>query len=455
MNTNHPRGETAHGRDPFRIRARGSTPWREIMAGATSFATMAFVIIVNPAIMAGSGMDRVDLTMATALAAMMGSLVVGLLSNLPLVAAPAMGSNVIFAAVLVRQLGIPWQAGLAMVFVTGALFLVLSLTGMRERVFHAVPPALRVGIQAGIGGIIILVALRNAGVVIGTPGLLLRLAPLGNPGVLVSIAGILVTSLLMIRGVPGALLVSIVALTAIGTVVPDGHGGHLTHLPQRFMAWPHWPRTTAFQLNFTYLWTHLLLCLPLMVYFFCSEFFSTLGTLITATAAVQRHGTTPDAPLQNGNRVFGADAVASMAGALVGTAVVTVFVESVTGIEAGGRTGFTAVVAAILFALSLFLWPVLVAIPAFATAPAMVMIGILMMQGLAQADLSRFEHAVPTFATMAGAILTANLVNGLALGIFSFLVVETGQGRVRAVSPIIWGLAAIFIGFYTMTLRFG
>jgi AGZA family xanthine/uracil permease-like MFS transporter len=430
------------GRFPFAIAARGSTVAREGLAGLTTFATMAFILVVNPIIMAGAGMPRADLTIATALTAAATSLLVAFLSDQPLVAAPVMGSNVVFASVLVGEMGLPWQAGLAMVFLTGALFLALSLSRFRQRAIDALPPALRIGIQGSVGVVILLVALRSAHVVVTTPHW--RIGAILTPAAGLALAGMGLLALLLRARIPGSLLVSILLLALAGLFVPGGHGAMLTRRPAEVLAWPRWPAGTAFQPDFGFVARHLLLCLPLMLYFFCSEFFSTLGSLVGATGML-RGG-------EGRSRVFVADALGTMIGALLGTAVVTVYVESAAGIQAGGRTGLTAVVAAGLFLLALFVGPLLDAIPAEATAPAMVFVSLLMFRSLHRLDRTP-DAIAPAAAAMLVTLVTANLVDGIAAGVFGYLAVELLRGRAGRVALPMWAMLLMFVPYYLMQIK--
>lgn len=433
----------------FALTERGTTPGRELLAGFTTFAAMAYILAVNPAIMAAAGMDRADLVVATGLASLFGCVLIGLLSNLPLAAAPAMGSNIVFAYVLVRQMGIPWQAGLAIVVVTGVVFLLLSLSRLRARVARDVPEVLKVAIQASVGMLIVFIALRGAGFVVAQPGTLVKMGSLASPPVLLTLLGILLTPVLVVRRVPGALVLSIAAMTVAGLFVHGADGRPLTRLPAHLLALPHWPSHTALQLDFGYVLSHFVLTLPLMFYFFCSEFFSTLGTVIGVTGAANLRE--PDGSIPNATRTFASDAVSTIVGPMLGTSVVTIYIESVTGVQAGGRTGLTAVFAGLFFAVSLLLWPLFVVIPPQATAPALVIVGVLMLQGLSRIDLGQLRNAVPVTLTLLITVLTNNLINGMAVGTLGFLLLELADGGVRRVSPVIWGLSAVFIAFFVVT----
>ena len=436
----------------FRIAERGSSIPRELTAGATTFAAMAYILAVNPAIMAGAGMDRGDLVGATALAAIFGSAMMGLSSNLPLAVAPAMGSNVVFTYVVVKQMGMPWQAALAMVAMTGALFLLLSLSRLRERVANDVPEALKVGIQAGVGTLIVFIGLRGAGFVVANPSTYVAMGSLASPSVLLTLFGLLLTPVLAVRRVPGALILSIAVLTLIGLFVPGAKGGMVTTLPASLVAWPRWPTGTFMAMDFGYLATHFVVALPILFYFVCAEFFSTLGTLIGVTGAAGLRRA--DGSIPSATAAFATDATASIVGPILGTSVVTAYIESVTGVQAGGRTGLTSLAVAALFALSLFFWPLFVVIPPQATAPALVMVGILMLQGVARVDMTDLGNAVPVSMTLLVTVLTNNLIDGMALGTFSTIAIAVATGRARTVTGIVWGLGAVFVAFFVVTARY-
>ena len=434
----------------FAVGARGSTVPREVVAGLTTFAAMSYIIAVNPSIMSGAGMDRGDLVIATALAAIFGTVLMGLWANLPLAVAPAMGSNVIFTFVLVKQMGVPWQGALAMVAFAGIVFLLLSVSRVREKVAKDVPEALKVGIQAGVGVLIVFIGLRGAGVVVASPSTFVGLGKLSSPAVLLTLAGILLTPVLVARRVPGALILSILVLTVAGLFVPGATGKPLTPTPAALVAWPHWPSKTAGQVDFGWLFSHFLVALPLLFYFVCAEFFSTLGTLIGVTGAANLRR--PDGSIPSATAAFGTDALSSVAGPLLGTSVVTAFIESVTGVQAGGRTGLTSLTVAAAFVVALFFWPVFTVIPAQATAPALVLVGVLMLQGITRVDLSDLANAVPVVLTLLFTVLTANLINGMALGTLAFILLALASGRAREVTGVVWGLGVVFLAyFYTTT----
>ena len=436
----------------FKLSERGSSLPQEVIAGITTFAAMAYIVAVNPAIMSAAGMDRGDLVIATALAAIFGSLMMGLTANLPLAVAPAMGSNIVFAYVMVKQMGIPWQGALAMVAVTGVIFLALSLSKLREKVAKEMSEVLRVGIQAAVGTLIVFIGLRGAGFIVANPNTYVSMGSLASPPVLLTLVGILVTPVLVARGVPGALVLSIAALTVIGIFVPlKPDGTMVTTLPSAFFALPKWPASTFLALDFSYLVSHFLVTLPLLFYFLCGEFFSTLATLIGVTGAANLRR--PDGSIPNATAAFATDATATIVGPLLGTSVVTAFIESVTGVQAGGRTGLTSIVVAAGFFLALFIWPVFVIIPPQATAPALVVVGIFMLQGLARIDMADLANAVPVVLMLLVTVLSNNLINGMAIGTFAYILLCLALGRRKAVTPVVWGLGVIFVLFFVVTSR--
>jgi adenine/guanine/hypoxanthine permease len=422
---------------------------QEIIAGATTFAAMAYILAVNPSIMANAGMDRGDLVIATALAALFGSAMMGLWANLPLAVAPAMGSNVIFTYVIVKQMGAPWQGALAMVAFTGVVFLILSLTKLREKVAREVPEALKIGIQAAVGTLIVFIGLRGAGFIVANPSTYIAMGSLKNPAVLLTMLGLLLTPILVVRKVPGALIISIAALTIAGFFVPAGAGKMVTTLPSALIAWPKWPASTFGQLDFKWLFSNFFIALPLLFYFLCAEFFSTLGTLIGVTGGANLRN--PDGSIPNATAAFATDATASIVGPVLGTSVVTAYIESITGVQAGGRTGLTSITVAAFFVLALFIWPILVIVPAQATAPALVLVGVLMMQGLAKIDLTDLSNAIPIVLTLLVTVLTNNLINGMGLGTLSLMLILLSTGRAKEISGIVWGLGVVFLLFFYVT----
>ncbi len=435
----------------FRLSERSTSVPQEAIAGATTFAAMVYIVAVNPAIMSNAGMDRGDLVIATALAAIFGSVMMGLTANLPLAVAPAMGSNVIFTYVIVKQMGAPWQGALAMVAFTGVVFLILSLSKLREKVAKDVPEALKVGIQAAVGTLIVFIGLRGAGFIVANPSTYIALGSLKNPPVLLTMLGILLAPILVVRKVPGALIIAIAVITLVGFFVPASEGKMVTTAPAAVVAWPKWPASTFGQLDFKWLFSNFIIALPLLFYFICAEFFSTLGTLIGVTGAANLRKA--DGSIPSATAAFATDATSSIVGPILGTSVVTAYIESITGVQAGGRTGLTSLVVATFFVLALFFWPVFVIVPPQATAPALVLVGVLMMQGLGRVDLTDLSNAIPIVLTLLVTVLTNNLINGMALGTLSLILILVSTGRAREISGVVWGLGVVFLAFFYVTTR--
>ena len=416
---------------------------RELLAGLTIFGAMGYIVVVNPLILSATGADRHMLIVVTALAAMMGSLMMGLLGRLPIALAPGMGGNVVFAQVAVAGGGVSYGTALVMVLLGGILFTVFSATRLRERLVIGFPESVRIGLQCGIGLFIATIGLRNGGLL--SPGG--HLGDLRQPAVLLSFAALLATPVLMMLRVPAALLLSILGVTAIGLVVP-GPGGHpLTRLPAHLMQPPPWPAPFFFAFDFHAFLAHLPLALPLAGYFFLSDFFSATATLIGVTRRAGLMDVQGNLP--NARRAYLADGFASIAGACIGSPTVAAYVESATGVESGGRTGLTAVVTGLLFGLAIFLWPLIAAVPPHATAPALVMVGVLMMDGLRNLEFDQPRDAVSAVLILLLTVTTGNLIAGLSAGCFVWTLMAAA-GRVR-VPPVIWLTDALLVVYLCLS----
>jgi len=309
-----------------------------------------------------------------------------------------------------------------------------------------VPEALKIGIQAGVGCLIVFIGLRTGGFVVASRSTYIAMGDLSQPAVLLTFVGLLLTPVLVVRRVPGALILSIAALTIAGFFVPLGEGKMVTAMPSSIFALPKWPSSLFLAADFGWLFANFVLALPILFYFVCAEFFSTLGTLIGVTGAANLRR--PDGSIPNATGAFATDAVASIVGPALGTSVVTAYIESVTGVQAGGRSGLTSLTVAAFFVLALFLWPVFVIIPSQATAPALVLVGILMMQGVARIDMTDLMNAVPVVSTLLITVLTHNLINGMAVGTLSYILLNLAAGQIRKITSVVWILGAVFIAFF-------
>jgi len=437
----------------FLLSSKGTTPGREVIAGCTTFAAMAYILIVNSAILADAGMPRDALVTATALGAAIATLLMAFLANLPLAMAPGMGINAFFAYAVCIGMGVPWQSALALVFINGIIFLLLSLSGVREKIVNALPGSLKAAICAGIGLFIAFIGLKNGGMIVAHPATFVALGDLTQPPVALFAVGILLTCILVARGTPAAVLASIVILALVGFVVPDGKGGSITHLPGSVVSLPASIEPLFLKLDFGFVLKEPLKALPVILALLLVDMFDNLGTLIGVT---KRAGLMDESGRIPGlSRALVADSLAAILSSLLGTSTVVSYVESATGVQAGGRTGLTAVVVAILFLLALFFTPLILAIPSVAVAPALVVVGILMFSSVAEIDLSRFEIAAPAVLTIAAMPMAFSISTGIGIGVIAMVAISLGTGKNREhLTPFTCGLAAIFLLHFMEPLIF-
>jgi len=424
----------------FGLKDENTTVGVELRAGLVTFLTLSYILFVNPQILAEAGMPRQDVVVATALASAAATLLMGLWANLPFALAPGMGLNVYFTFGVVGALGVSWQVALAAVFVEGLLFLALALTGIRGALLRAIPAPIKIATMSGIGLFLAMIGLQNAGVVRDDPRNLVGLGNLADRSTMLALAGLMLMAALMSRRVKGAILLGILSVSLAAW------GSGIAPAPASIFTIPSLPQETFLALDFSGLLTGELLVVVLAFLFV--DFFDTAGTLIGVgrlAGFVDERGDLPRA-----DRAFSADAVGTTVGALLGTSTVTSYVESATGVEEGGRTGLTAVTVAVLFVVSLFLTPLFVAVPAIATAPALIVVGALMMRGAKELDWLRIDEAIPAFLTLAAMPLTFSIANGITLGIVSFVVIKVLSGRFREVHPLMYFLAALLVLFHSL-----
>lgn len=418
----------------FRLEAAGTTVPRELAAGTTTFLTMAYIVFVNPDVLGAAGMDKGALITATALAAALGTLLAGLWANVPFAMAPGMGLNAFFAYSLVIGQGVSWQTALGVVFVSGVLFFALTLAGVRRTVVAAIPDGLRLAIAAGIGLFITFVGLQNLGLVARSEATLVGLGGFGRP-VLLGLAGLAVMVALEIRRVPGAILAGIAAATVLGLVLGEAAP------PRAVFSAPPGLGPVAMQLDVAgaLRWG----MLGAVFSFMFVDLFDSVGTVVACSyeAGLVRD----DGTIERLDRVLEADAVATVAGALLGTSTTTTYIESGAGIAAGGRTGLANVATAAWFLAALVVTPLIAARPGFATAPALVMVGVAMFRNVARIDFERFEIALPAFLTMILMPLCYSISTGLACGFVAHVLAMTAAGRARAVHPVMWAIAALSV----------
>lgn len=424
----------------FHLKAHQTTVRTEILAGITTFLTMAYVLFVNPSILAKTGMDQGAVFVATCLAAALGSLVMGLLANYPIALAPGMGLNAFFTYTVVLTMGYTWQVALGAVFLSGVLFFALSIFRIREWIIHSIPLPLRTAISAGIGLFLALIALKNTGIVVDHPATLLALGDLGQPGPLLAGLGFLLTVALVHHRVTGAVMIGILAVTAAALALG------LTEL-DRVVAPPPSLMPTLLQLDIA---GALDVGLVSVIFaFLFVDLFDTSGTLIGVAQKAGLVG--PDGRLPRLGRALLADSTATMAGAALGTSTTTSFIESAAGISAGGRTGLTACVVAALFLLSLFFSPLAAAVPDYATAPALFFVAVLMAGGLADIAWDDLSEAAPVLIAALAMPLTFSIANGIALGFISWTAIKLCCGRARELNSAMWVLSILFVvklGFF-------
>lgn len=426
----------------FQLRCHGTTPLREVQAGLTTFAAMAYILAVNPAILAAAGMPLEALITVTAVAAAASTLIMGLFTNFPLALAPGMGINAYFAFTVCLALGVPWQSALGLVFINGFAFLALSVSGIREKIINIIPYQLKIAITCGVGLFIAFIGLKNGGVVVGDANTLVTHGNFSTPSVMLFFGGLLLAVILITRNVPGAIIISILATTLAGLVIPDGKGGHVTNWPEQLVSLPASMDATFLKLNFDYFTQDPVKATTVVLTLLLIALFDNIGTLV---GVAQRAGLLDaQGRLPGAGKALIADSVGVILSSLFGTSNVVSYVESASGVAAGGRTGLVGVTVAVLFLLALFFTPVILAIPAVATAPALVIVGILMFQSVAELNLKDFHDSAPAFLIVLGTPLTFSIAEGIGLGLLSFALVYLCTGRARQVSWLIYVLAAIF-----------
>lgn len=426
----------------FQLEQKGTTAGREVQAGCTTFAAMAYVLAVNPAILAAAGMPAEGLITVTAVSAAVSTLIMALYTNIPLALAPGMGINAYFAYTVCIGLGVPWPQALGLVLVNGIAFLALSLSGIREKIINAIPYQLKMAITCGVGLFIAFLGLRNAGIVAGHPVTLLTHGHLGSPPVVLSFVGLILTIVLMVRRVPGGIILGIMAVTALGLVVPDGQGGTVTPHPKEFVSLPASMADTFMKFDLGYFAEDPVKALTVVLTLLLIALFDNVGTLI---GVCQRAGLLDkDGRLPGAGKALVADSLGVIASAGFGTSNVVSYVESASGVEAGGRTGLVGVTVAILFILALFFTPLIQAIPAVATAPALIVVGIFMFQSVAELNLRDLHEVAPAFIIILATPLTFSIAEGIGLGLVAYAAIFLTTGRARQVTWMVYALAGVF-----------
>lgn len=405
----------------------------EVLAGVTTFLTMCYIIIVNPMILSETGMDHGAVFVATCLAAAIGCLVMGIVANYPIALAPGMGLNAYFTYSVCLGMGVPWQTALAAVFVSGLVFIAISMFKIREAIVNAIPMSLKLAIGGGIGLFLALVALKNAGIIVDNPATLVGLGDIKQPTVLLALLGFFLIVIMHHFKVRGAIILSILVVTAIATALGlNEFKGIVGAVPSL--------APTLLQMDFEGLFTASLV--GVIFVFFLVDLFDSTGTLVGVS---HRAGLLKDGKLPRLKKALFADSTAIVAGAALGTSSTTPYIESASGVAAGGRTGLTTVVVGFMFLACLFLAPLAQSVPGFATAPALLFVGVLMIQGITHIEWDDITEAVPAFLTIVFMPFTYSIADGIAMGFISYALVKLFTGKASTVPYMVWIIAVLWV----------
>lgn len=419
----------------FKLRENQTSVRTEILAGLTTFVTMAYILAVNPNILSQTGMDQGALFTSTAVAAFVGTACMAFIANLPFALAPGMGLNAFFTYTVVMDMGASWQFALTAVFLEGLLFILLTLTRVREIIVNAIPVSIKNSISVGIGFFIAFIGLFGSGIIVQGDGVPITLGNLLEPNAIVAVLGIIITAVLVIKKVNAAILIGILASTILGFLFG------VTKLPSSIISMP--PSIAPIFMKFE--WNNIFSAdmLIVMMTFLFVDMFDTIGTLVGVSAKanmLDKNGNIPKA-----REALLADALGTTAGAILGTSTVTVYVESASGVSQGGRTGLTALSTGVFFLIALIFSPIFLSIPTAATTPALVVVGLYMMAPIKNIDLEDWTEALPAFLTMIIMPFGYSIAQGIVFGIISYVALKIFSGRAKGVSPVLYVLAALFI----------
>jgi AGZA family xanthine/uracil permease-like MFS transporter len=422
----------------FKLQENGTTVKREMLGGLTTFITMAYIIVVNPQILSQAGMPAEGVVFATCIAAAVATLVMGLYANFPIALAPGMSLNAYFTYTVCLGMHVPWRTALGAVFFSGVLFVLLTVTRVREQIVNGIPMGLKHATAGGIGMFIAFVGLRSAKLVVGNPATFVSLGNFADLSAQAACVGILLTLALMVRRVNGAILLGI-----LGTAIFGIFRG-MAHLPEHWIALPH-PSSTFLQMDLRGA-LHLGLLEIIFIFLFV-DLFDNVGTMV---GVCEQGGFVKDGKILRVGRMLLADGIGTTFGAMTGTSTVTSYIESAAGVAAGARTGLSNMVVAGLFLAAMFFSPVAAAIPAFATAPALVLVGALMTESIAAVKWREFTEAFPAFVTLVATPLTFSIATGLSLGVITYTAAKIAGGKWKEVSPLLWILTALFVVRYAV-----
>ncbi len=417
----------------FRLHDNQTTVRREFLGGLTTFLTMAYIVVVNPQILAQAGMPVEGVVFATCISAAAATLVMGLYANYPIALAPGMSLNAYFTYSVCLGMHVPWRTALGVIFISGVFFLILTVTRVREQIVNGIPDCLKHSTAGGIGMFIAFVGLRNAKLVVANPATFVSLGSLSNREAQMAAAGLALILILMARKVSGAILIGIVATSGLGIL------RGMATWPSAIFSLPH-PSSTWLQLDLRGA-LHLGLLEIIFVFLFV-DLFDNVGTLV---GVCEQGGFVQNGKIPRVGRALVSDAVGTIIGSLTGTSTVTSYIESAAGVAAGARTGLSNIFVAALFLAASFCTPLASAIPAYATAPALILVGALMVESIGRVEWSEFTEAIPAFVTLLATPLTFSIATGLSLGLMSYTLVKVAAGRFREISPVIWILTALFV----------
>lgn len=418
----------------FNLSALGTTVRKEVVAGLTTFLTMAYIIFVNPSILASAGMDYGAVFVATCIAAAIGCMLMGLLANYPIALAPGMGLNAFFAFTVVGELGYSWQVALGAVFWSGLIFLALSLFKIREWVINSIPLSMRYGIAAGIGMFLAIIALKNSAIIVGSPATLVTLGDITQPSVWLSFLSFVVIVALSYRKVPGSVMIGVLAVTALGIMIGISEFKGIASAPPSMAP-------TFMQLD---IWGALdVAMISVIISFLFVDLFDTSGTLIGVAqkaGLVEKNGHMPRM-----GKALMADSSASVVGSVLGTSTTTSYIESTAGVSVGGKSGLTAVVVGLCFVGAIFFSPLASSVPGYATAGALLYISVLMMSGLINIDWNDISESAPVVITVLAMPLTFSIAHGIGLGFITYTAIKLLSGRYKDVSAGVWFITIAFL----------
>lgn len=426
----------------FKLEERGTTVSKEFIAGLTTFLSMAYIIFVNPNTLGAAGMDTGAVFTATILAAAIGTLIMGLYANFPVALAPGMGMNAFFAYTVVLMMGYSWQQALAGIFVSGILFIILSTTGLRELIINSIPTSLKHAVGTGIGFFIAFLGFQNSGIIVNNDATLVGIGDFTDPNVLITVIGLIVTLILLVRKTPAAIFIGMIVTAIVGMILG------VVELPtQVFASIPSLkPTFGALFEALPSIFTPAMI--PVIFSFLFVDFFDTAGTLMAVGGRAGLVDT--KGHLVDGDKALLADSTATVIGAVLGTSSTTSFVESLTGVEAGGRTGLTSVFTALCFLVMLFCSGLLSVVTSAVTAPALIVVGILMASSLGDIEWKNIETSIPAFVTIIMMVLGYSIAEGIASGFLLYPIMMVAARRTKEVHPVMWGLAVIFLLHFVM-----